>query len=91
METERTRPQPSGAAFAGFVCGLLGMIFSTLWVAIVPFGIALDLVAIGLALLGRFYASRDPRVVSGSSMALAGLVLGAIGLTIGIISLALFG
>ena len=90
VETEQTQAHGGGVAalaIASFTLGLLGMILSTSQSHLVTIGVGLDLAAIGLGALASYRAARLPIGSSAGSLPLTGLVLGAIGLLIGVVSL----
>jgi hypothetical protein len=73
----------TGVSVASLVCGIIAMICSVFWVLSLPLGI----IAIVLGALGWIATSREPQR-EGRYQAIGGLITGAIGVLVGIISIA---
>jgi hypothetical protein len=75
--TPMAETRGNGAAVAGFVCGLIGAIFSIIPLFVLVFPGILDILGIVFGMRGRRNAAAGARQ---GGLATAGLVLGLVGL-----------
>ena len=68
-------------ALVGMTLGIVGIVLSCL----VPLGTILALVALLFSIVGLGQINKQPGVYGGKGMAIAGIVLGAVGLLVSIV------
>lgn len=78
--------EKKGFAVTSLVLGICGVIF--FWASL--FGVALNVLAIIFGVIGIVKVRNESKIYSGKGMAIAGLVLGIIGLALMLIIIILF-